>query len=166
LRRRYAEKLWSLQMLEGQHYQNAYITRDIEKAVAGFRARSAVEKVMRFEGPVEVSTANGRGTAVSKLAFIWINNLQYELIQPVSGLVDIYRDQLPDDDSLKFHHICMRVPEWDHFRARVDQKGYRVVLEGGSDMLKYIYIDGREFVGHYLEYVWMTPERWSALGGK
>jgi hypothetical protein len=121
---------------------------------------------MSFEGPVEVPTPHGRGTAVSKLAFIWINNLQYELIQPVSGLVDIYRDQLPDDDSLKFHHICMRVPEWDNFRARVDQKGYRVVLEGGSDMLKYIYIDGREFVGHYLEYVWMTPERWSALGGK
>jgi hypothetical protein len=73
-------------MLEGQHYQNAYITRDIEKAVAGFRARSAVEKVMRFEGPVEVTTPNGRGTAVSKLAFIWINNLQYELIQPVNSL--------------------------------------------------------------------------------
>jgi hypothetical protein len=41
-----------------------------------------------------------------------------------------------------------------------------VVLEGGGDMLKYIYIDAREFVGHYLEYVWMTPERWTALGGE
>ena len=153
-------------MFEGQHYQNAYITRDIEKAIQGFRARGGVEKVMSYAGPVEVTTPKGRGTAVSKLAFIWINNLQYELIQPVSGLVDIYRDELPADDSLKFHHICMRVPEWDSFRARVDQKGYRVVLEGGNDMLKYIYIDGREFVGHYLEYVWMTPERWTSLGGK
>ena len=60
----------------------------------------------------------------------------------------------------------MRVPEWDSFRARVDQNGYRVVLEGGGDMLKYIYIDARELVGHYLEYVWMTPERWTALGGE
>jgi hypothetical protein len=153
-------------MFEGQHYQNAYITRDIGKAIEGFRARSGVEMVMTFEGPVQVSTPKGRGTAVSKLAFIWINNLQYELIQPVSGLVDIYTDQLPDDDSLKFHHICMRVPEWDNFRARIDQKGCRVVLEGGGDMLKYLYIDAREFVGHYLEYVWMTPERWTALGGK
>jgi Glyoxalase/Bleomycin resistance protein/Dioxygenase superfamily len=153
-------------MLEGQHYQNAYITRDIEKAIEGIRARSAGAKVMRFEGPVEVTTAKARGTAISKLAFIWINNLQYELIQPVSGLVDIYKDELPEDDSLRFHHICMRVPEWDNFRARVDQEGYRVVLEGGSDMLKYIYIDAREFVGHYLEYVWMTPQRWTAMGGK
>ena len=153
-------------MLEGQHYQNAYITRDIEKAIEGIRARSAGANIMRFEGPVEVTTAKARGTAISKLAFIWINNLQYELIQPVSGLVDIYRDELPEDDSLKFHHICMRVPEWDNFRARVDQEGYPVVLEGGSDMLKYIYIDAREFVGHYLEYVWMTPQRWTAMGGK
>jgi hypothetical protein len=59
----------------------------------------------------------------------------------------------------------MRVPEWDNFRARVDQQGYRVVLEGGGDMLKYIYIDARDFVGHYMEYVWMTPERWTAMGG-
>lgn len=28
-------------MLEGQHYQNAYITRDIDKAVQGFRAGRA-----------------------------------------------------------------------------------------------------------------------------
>ena len=153
-------------MLEGQHYQNAYITRDIEKAVESFRTRSGVKNVIRFEGPVELTTPKGRGTAVSKLAFIWIDDLQYEIIQPVSGLVDIYKDELPDDDRLKFHHICMRVPEWDNFRARVDQKGYRVVLEGGGDMLKYIYIDTRDFVGHYLEYVWMTPERWTALGGE
>ena len=153
-------------MLEGQHYQNAYITRDIEKAVEAFRTRSGVKNVIRYEGPVELTTPTGRGTAVSKLAFIWINNLQYELIQPVSGLVDIYKDELPEDDSLRFHHICMRVPEWDNFRARVDQEGYRVVLEGGSEMLKYIYIDAREFVGHYLEYVWMTPQRWTAMGGQ
>lgn len=48
-------------MLEGQHYQNAYITRDIEKAVAGFRARNAAAKVMRFEGPVAATLdCNGR----------------------------------------------------------------------------------------------------------
>src|ERR1700733_107832 len=141
-------------MFEGQHYQNAYITRDIEKAVEGFRARSAVEIVMRFEGPVEVTTPNGRGLAVSKLSFIWINNLQYELIQPVSGLVGIYRDALPADDALKFHHICMRVENWQEFRARVGHQPFPVVLEGGSEHLRFLYLDTRDFIGHYLEYVW------------
>lgn len=153
-------------MLEGQHYQNGYITRDIEKAIARFRNYAGVENVVSFEVPVEVTTPKGRGTAVSKLAFIWINNLQYELIQPVSGLVDVYSDALPTDDSIKFHHICMRVPEWNDFRARVDRMGYPVVLEGGSDALKFLYLDARDFLGHYLEYVWMTPERWTQLGGR
>lgn len=153
-------------MLEGQHYQNGYVTRDIDKAIEGFRNRGGIDDIMSFEVPVEVNTPKGRGTAVSKLAFIWVNNLQYELIQPVSGLVDIYTDELPEDDSVKFHHICMRIPEWDSFRARVEDMGYPVVLEGGSDQLKFLYLDARDVTGHYLEYVWMTPERWRDIGGK
>jgi hypothetical protein len=152
-------------MLEGRHYQNAYITRDIDKAVKSFRARAGVEDPRVFEAQVEVQTPAGRGMAVSKLSFIWINNLQYELIQPVSGLVDVYRDALPADDSLKFHHICMRVGNWQEFRARVADQPFPVVLEGGSEHLRFLYLDARDFVGHYLEYVWMTPERWTQLGG-
>ena len=153
-------------MLEGRHYQNAYVTRDIDKAIESFRARGDVQDACVFEPPVEVQTPTGRGIAVSKLSFIWINNLQYELIQPVSGLVDIYRDALPADDSLKFHHICMRVDNWQEFRARVAHQRLPVVLEGGSEQLRFLYLDARDFLGHYLEYVWMTPERWTQLGGR
>ena len=117
-------------MIEGRHYQNAYITRDIDKAVKSFQDRSGVKDVMRYEGPVELTTPRGRGIAVNKLAFIWIDGLQYELIEPVSGLVDIYRDALPADDSLRFHHVCMRVDNWDIFRAKVEKQKYPVVLEG------------------------------------
>lgn len=154
-------------MLAGKHYQNGYITRNIDKAIETFRSRGGVTSdIVSFEVAVEVTTPKGRGTAVNKLAFIWIDNLQYELIQPVSGLVDVYTEQLPDDDSVKFHHSCTRVDDWDSFRANVDKMGYPVVLEGGSDMLKFIYLDARDLLGHYLEYVWMVPERWTAMGGK
>ncbi len=151
-------------MLEGQHYQNAYITRDIEAAIELFKGRGAAADSRSFDVSVEVTTPAGRGIATNKLAFIWINNLQYELIQPVSGMVDIYKEALPPDNSLKFHHIAMRVAEWAPFRARVEQQRHPVVLEGGSDQLRYLYLDARDFVGHYLEYVWATPERWKQLG--
>lgn len=153
-------------MLEGQHFQNGYITRDIAKAITQFCDRGGVGQVQSFEVPVEVTTPKGHGMATSKLAFIWVNNLQYELIQPVSGLVDIYSEQLPADDSVKFHHICMRVPDWNAFRERVEQQPCPVVLEGGGDQLKFLYLDARDLVGHYLEYVWMTPQRWDQIGGK
>jgi hypothetical protein len=153
-------------MLEGRHYQNAYITRDIEKALGIFRDRFNVKDAKSFEVTVDVKTPQGSGSATNKLAFIWVDNLQYELIQPVAGFVDVYKDDLPADDSLKFHHICMRVDDWDSFRGNVDKMSYPVVLEGGSDALRYVYLDARDTLGHYLEYVWMTPERWKQLGGK
>jgi hypothetical protein len=152
-------------MLEGHHYQNAYVTRDIAKWIAAFRERADITKYIEFEGTTQVTTTKGPGTQTNKLAFIWVGDMQYELIQPVAGDVHIYSDELPADDSLKFHHICMRVKEWDSFRVRVDQQPYKVVLEGGNDQLRFLYLDARSFLGHYLEYVWMTDERWGQMGG-
>lgn len=152
-------------MLEGLHFQNGYITRNIDKAIARLGESAGIAAVRSFEVPLEVATPAGKGVAVCRLAFIWINNLQYELIQPVSGLIDIYSNALPDDDSIKLHHIGMRVPDWDVFRERVDTKGYPVVFEGGNDALRFLYLDARKLVGHYLEYMWMTPERWHQMGG-
>jgi hypothetical protein len=154
-------------MIEGLHYQNAYITRDIDKAVEAFRSRANVQDVMTIEIEQPLRTPRGNGIAHEKLAFIWIDNLQYELIQPISGMVHVYADELPDDDSMKFHHVCMRVTDWDDFRGRVEKSRYPIALEGDSgDQLKFLYLDARDFVGHYLEYVWCTQERWQQMTPK
>jgi len=29
-----------------------------------------------------------------------------------------------------------------------------------------MYVDARDTVGHYLEYLWFSPEMWKAYGGK
>jgi hypothetical protein len=152
-------------MLEGKHYQNAYITRDIETAAQAFRDRAGIDNIRVFEVEVDVTTPQGSGKLRNKLAFIWVDGLQYELIQPVSGLAQMYTEALPEGDALKFHHSCTRVDDWDDFRQRVDALGYPVVLEGGSDELKFLYLDARNFLGHYLEFTWMTPERWQQIGG-
>jgi hypothetical protein len=152
-------------MLEGRHYQNAYVTRDIGKWVDEFKARAKIDRLITYEGSTSVVTTSGPGIQSTKLAFIWVGDLQYELIQPVSGAVDLYRDALPADEGLVFHHICMRIPAWEPFRARVDQQPYPVVLEGGNEALRFLYLDARKFLGHFLEYTWMTDERWKQLGG-
>jgi hypothetical protein len=66
---------------------------------------------------------------------------------------------------LRFHHICMRVPDWEPLRAQVNQQPYPVVLEGGSELLRFLYLDARAFLGHYIEYTWMTDESWTQMGG-
>jgi hypothetical protein len=153
-------------MLEGKHFQNAYVTRDIDSAIELFRSRADIRKLLQFEAETDVMTPDGPRKCTNKLAFIWIGDFQYELIQPGAGTLTMYRDALPADDSLSFHHVCMRVDNWEDFRARVDRQPLPVAIEGGNALLRYLYLDAREFLGHYLEYVWMTPERWGQVGGR
>lgn len=152
-------------MLEGFHYQNAYVTRDIDRWIEAFGRHAKVDRMFTHEGTTPVITPQGRGAQTNKLAFFWVGDVQYELIQPVSGDVSIYREALPADDGLKLHHICMRIDDWDDFRARVDQQPLPVAMEGGDDLLKFLYLDARAFLGHYLEYTWMSEERWARMGG-
>jgi hypothetical protein len=153
-------------MLTGYHFQNAYLTRDIDKAIAGFRARGDVDECKPFRAEVEVETPWGRRTLVNLLAFIWIDNLQYELIQPISGVPEVYDHALADHDGLAFHHVCMRVNDWSALKSSVVRQGLPIVMEGGNENLNFLYVDARDSLGHYLEYGWMTPKVWVSLGGK
>lgn len=152
-------------MLLENHYQNAYVTRDIEKALDIFRTRYGVPDAKYFQAETEVWTPNGTGIAVNKIAFIWIGTLQYELIEPVSGPVEIYRDALPEQ-SLRFHHICMRSFDWDATLAEVERQGLTIVYRGDTASgLKFIYADARDSLGHYLEFTSVPPAVWTAMGG-
>jgi hypothetical protein len=153
-------------MLEGQHFQNAYVTRSIDSALEKFRTRVGIEDARVFDATFDVGTPGGRAVISAKIALIWIDGLQYEIIEPVSGDDGIYRQALPAAEGLRFHHTCMRVDDWDVFREKVERNGYPIVQEGDRGTLKFLYLDARDFVGHYLEYCWMTPNHWRQMGGK
>jgi catechol 2,3-dioxygenase-like lactoylglutathione lyase family enzyme len=155
-------------MIIGRHYQNAYVTRNLDHAIARFREHADLRTVLQTEVEVKLWTPHGEGVGVQKLAFIWIEDLQFELIEPQSGeVLALYRDALPADDGLVFHHTCHRVDDWDAFMALVDRQPFTIVLKGGTpDALQFVYLDTRALLGYYLEYVWMVPERWAAMGGR
>jgi hypothetical protein len=155
-------------MIVGRHYQNAYVTRNVDKAVAEFKERADVRKVIETQVSVQLWTPQGEGQGVQKLAFIWVEDLNIELIQPIEGdVLALYRDALPADDRLSFHHVCHFIDDWDAFAAKVEQQPYPVVLKGGAPgMLQFVYLDTRAWLGHYTEYVWMVPDRWAAMGGR
>lgn len=124
--------------------------------------------MLETEVAVEIWTPQGTGAGVQKLAFVWVEDLNYELIQPISGdVLAIYRDALPTDDSLKFHHVCHIVDDWDALWAKAQARPCEVVLRGStSGMLEFCIIDTRPWLGHYTEYVWMVPQRWAAMSGR
>ncbi len=152
-------------LLQGQ-FQNAYVTRSLERAIATLRDRFGAVDIKQFEASIEVKTPHGTGPAAMKTALAWVGEIQYELIEPVSGFVDIYRDALRADDGLQFHHICMRPDDLQQVRAEIERQGMPIVFEGISSATKFFYADARATLGHYLEYVWMHPDMWTALGGR
>lgn len=158
-------------MFTGHHYQNAYICDDIDAAIAAFATRpdigGNIGNVQPFEVEQALWTPAGTKRVATRLAFIWIGDLQYELIQVLDDETGIYGNYASNGGLLHFHHACMRVDNWDLFRAAARQRDLPVVLERANegDALKFLYLDGRSICGHYLEYCWMTDAMWTRLGG-
>jgi hypothetical protein len=154
-------------MITGHHYQNAYICDDIDAAIASFAGRAEIGGAAPFDTDQMLWTPAGIKRVASKLAFIWIGDLQYELIQIVDDQSGLYSNYANNGGIMHFHHSCVRVGEWEPFREAVARQDLPVVLERANegDALKFLYLDAREFCGHYLEYTWMTDEMWGRLGG-
>ena len=148
------------------HYQNAYVTHDIDKAIALMEQRFGVSGLAPIEVELDLITPRGPDKLAMKLALTWVGNLNVELIQPISGLIGHYVDSLPqdkEDSSPCFNHIAMRRDDIGAMRQEINSIGLPVLFEGSFDGLTYIYVDARPEIGHLLEYVWATPEVWDFL---
>lgn len=153
-------------MLEGRHYQNAYICDNLEEGIDAFRGRGLTREPMIIPVEQTVMTPDGPKRQKVRICFIWIGDLQYELIEVIEDEAGLYGNCLSNGGPLRFHHICMRVDDWDDFRARVDEQDLPIAMErdlsqgDGGIQLKFLYLDGRKVFGHYLEYTWMTDAMW------
>ena len=120
-------------MLTGHHYQNAYIVDDMEAAIAEFHTRAEFGEVRPFAVEQEQWTPAGIKKIATKLAFIWIGDLQYELIEVLEDETGIYSNFRNNGGLLHFHHVCARVPDWEVFRAAVVAQDLPVVLERANE---------------------------------
>jgi hypothetical protein len=151
----------------GPIFQISYVTRNIDKAMATLRAQNPIRAEFYAEVETDMLTPEGPAALSMKLAFLWVADaFHYELIQPVRGLDHIYAAALPDDDSLRFHHTCARVDDWDTFRRTVADQPYPLAFESTGGTNRLLYLDARETMGHYLEFACITPEFWHRSGGK
>lgn len=152
-------------MLEGRHYQIAYVTNDAVAAAERFRARADVRQETLTESKIEVSTPAGPATLHNKLALIWVGDVQYEFVEPV-GYSPLYSPTIAQDGSLRLHHVAMRIDDWDDFRGRVARQPFPLVMEGAYGELKFLYLDARPLLGHYLEYLYAPEAVWTGMGGR
>ena len=133
--------------------QVAIIVRDIDKA------RVAWADMLGVKAP-EVSIAEGHfsrptkykgepSDAKAKLAFIEMDNIQIELIQPLGGK-STWQEFL-DKKGEGLHHIAFMVKNISGVEKQFEAEGMPTVQIGGWDGGAYSYVDASDKLGCVLE---------------
>jgi len=150
-------------MLIGQHTQNGYVCDNMDDAIALFRERGLEREPIVIPVEQTVQTPNGPKFMKMLTASFWTNGVQFELIEPIVDETNIYSNTQSNDGPMRFHHICMKVDDWDDLLDRLSRQKFPIAMEGGDDQLRFLYLDAREAFGHYLEYIWTTDEIWEQI---
>lgn len=160
-------------MLLRGHFQNAYVTHDLDRAMELLANRFRIERFDRFDPEMVVMTAAGEQPLSVRVASFWVNGLNIEVIEPVSGYVDHYVSLLPSKRSdyvPRLHHLSFRREDQATMRAEIAKLNLPLAFEGplaiktAIPSLIFVYLDARATLGHYVEFTWKSPEGWALVG--
>lgn len=145
-----------------RHSQNAYVTNDLDRALAIWRDEFGVPEFFVFENDAPGLQASPDYRM--KIALANVGGLEVELIEPLAGQAPLHAEVLPADGSfaMRFHHIAMRIggelADFEAHMASLDPASHPVAWQGAmGDMMRFVYTDERATLGHYVEHVWFEP---------
>ncbi|HLB91540.1 MAG TPA: VOC family protein [Terriglobales bacterium] len=136
-------------LLLAEHFQMAYVTTDMERALDLFKTRFGIQRFSRLEGQMP---AGGQIRA----EFAWVGTIMYEVICASGPGSDIYMERLPRGDGfhLKHHHLGFLLrsrEQWDAVMVKARQSGWSVPYHNDNPLVEVCFVDATE-LGHYLEY--------------
>jgi hypothetical protein len=140
-------------------WQLGYVTNDLDLALAELSTRFGFEHQFRVPSGGAVFFAGDQEVPwEARFAMAARGGLIIEVIEPVSGEVDFYRQALPDDGSfaIRLHHLAMFMETgdepWQRVGALLAAAGlrfdYTMLIPG---RVRAGYIDARAELGHFLE---------------
>ncbi len=143
--------------------QTAYVTNDMEQALAVFRHQYDVPSFYVFanDAPGMVQSDG----AQLKIALAIVGGVEIELIEPQGDTAPLFSATLPSDGSfaIRFHHVAYRIEgdlsDFEAHMASIDPEKHPVIWSGSlGDVMRFAYTDERAVIGHYVEHVWMHPD--------
>jgi hypothetical protein len=143
-------------------YQVAYVTRDLDEALAAM-ARLGATAFQRIEDVVLASEAGT--TATISMALGRSGPTMLELIEPRGGDDGVFREGLPSPPvPLGFHHLCYRVETLDALaglRAAYEAGGVAIRFPNAAQVerARFFYADLRPTLGHLVEYLYLPAAR-------
>lgn len=149
----------------GELFQMSYITRDLDAAMAHCREELGIESFSTTEAEIEVQSFGQMRPLKIRAAMANIGRNQFEIIQPISGAIEVYTDEVDlADHILNYHHIAIAVrgpfANWlallAEVRASGDEFAFLMPPEPtADDKVCFCYVDTRKRLGHYTEYLWV-----------
>ena len=140
----------SVPLIFRNHFQHAYVVRNLEKAMVPFRERCGVGEWQVMPLP--------EGSPVRAIGLAYVQNVMIELIEAVPGHETIYRRFIPESESAaRFHHLGYLIEREEDYRAAVAQleaAGWPAAYAGrAGEILDFHYADTFAQLGHYCELV-------------
>lgn len=143
--------------------QTAYVTNDMEQALAVFRDHYDVPSFHVFANDVP-GMVQSDGAKI-KIALAIVGGVEIELIEPQGDTAPLFSALLPSDGSfaIRFHHVAYRIggdlTDFEAHMASIDAEKHPVIWSGSvGDVMRFAYTDEHAQLGHYVEHVWMHPE--------
>ncbi|MBB35909.1 MAG: hypothetical protein CME88_00370 [Hirschia sp.] len=142
-----------------RHSQIAYVTTDLEKALAIWRDDFDVPSFHVFNNDMPGLESSHQYEL--KIALANVGGVEIELIEPLNGTAPMHAEPLPNngDFAMCFHHVAMRIggslEDYEAHIGSLDTDRHPIVWTGGfADMMRFAYTDERSTLGHYIEHVW------------
>lgn len=138
-------------------WQVAYVTSDLDAAMEMARDRYGIEHCIEVPtGGATFLKGDEQAPWDVRIAMGARGGMIVEIIEPVGGEVDFYRERLPKDGGLGFHHLASFMPLGDHAWAALTDLlaeqdltvDYTVLI---PDRVRAGYVDTRRDLGHWVE---------------
>ena len=138
-------------LLHNDHFQVAYVTNDLARAVEVFKSRFGVSAFRANDNTLP----NGASVGVRS---VWIGGMMYEICCGVGPGMELYTDWAPPggDFVLRFHHFGYLVTDeaaWAALEAEIERGGWTVRTRSDTPgFFRGCYVEAPE-LGHFLEFV-------------
>ena len=147
-------------LLSATLFQLAYVADDLRQAAEWLQRHLGASE---FDFPERLSLPDVVVDGVPSRwvvdqGFAQLGEVQIELIKPVDGAVDMYREVLVAGAPASFHHVGIRVDTWEE--AEVAREEYGLpwqTLGRRPGICDFGYLDARHIVGHYVEFLYLAP---------
>lgn len=157
-----ARPLRSLSDLLREVIQIAYVTDDIDAGVEWLQStlgttRCQVMYASSLGGTVVVDGEPAEEWVIDA-ALVNAGPTNIELIRPVSGAVDLYRDAIRPGAPATFHHLGVRVDDFDAATELIAANGRAWEQYGATEgVIRFGYLDMTAELGHRIEVMELGP---------